>query len=53
VYLEELSQFIFRSVEVEVPNENVLQANCLLVSYLSVGDFGATGRLVGQAESQS
>jgi len=29
VYLEELSQFIFRSVEVEVPNENVLHANCL------------------------
>jgi hypothetical protein len=29
VYLEKLSQFIFRSVEVEVPNENVLHANCL------------------------
>jgi hypothetical protein len=25
--LEELTQFVFRSIEVEVPNENVLQAN--------------------------
>ena len=25
--LEQLAQFVFRSIEVEVPNENVLQAN--------------------------
>jgi hypothetical protein len=41
VYLEELSQFVFRSVEIEVPNKDVLHANCLGVSYLSVGDFGS------------
>jgi hypothetical protein len=29
VYLEKFSQFVFRSVEVEVPNKDVLQANCL------------------------
>jgi hypothetical protein len=29
MHLEELAQFVFRSIEVEVPNENVLQANCL------------------------
>lgn len=53
VYLEKLAQFVFRCVEVEVPNKNVLHANGLKVSYLSVGDFGAMGRLVGQAGSQS
>jgi hypothetical protein len=40
VYLEHLAQFFFRSVEVEVPNENVLQANRLELSYLRVTDFG-------------
>jgi len=29
VYLEQLAQFVFRSIEVEVPNKDVLQANCL------------------------
>ena len=29
MYLEKFSQFVFRSVEVEVPNKDVLQANCL------------------------
>ena len=50
---EKLAQLVFGGVEVEIPNENVLQATCLGVSYLNVGDFGATGRLVGQAECQS
>jgi hypothetical protein len=50
VGLEQLPQLIFRSVEVEVPNKDVLQANCLCLSYLSVLDFGAKQRLVGLAE---
>jgi hypothetical protein len=37
VGLEQLTQFIFRRVERQIPNENVLQASCLSVSYLSVG----------------
>jgi hypothetical protein len=40
VCLEHLPQFFFRSVEVEVANKNILQANRLYVSYLRVTDFG-------------
>src|SRR3984893_11317152 len=29
VRLEHLTKFVFRRVEVEVPNEDILQANCL------------------------
>ena len=37
VGLEQLTQFIFRRIERQIPNKNVLQASCLSVSYLSVG----------------
>ena len=29
MYLEELAQFVFRSIEIEISNKDVLQANCL------------------------
>jgi hypothetical protein len=40
VYFEKLAQFLFRCVEIQVSNKDVLQASASGVSYLSVCDFG-------------
>ena len=40
VGLEQLTQFVFRRVEIQVSHKDVLQASASGVSYLSVGDFG-------------
>ena len=50
VGLEKLAQLIFRGVEIEITDKDVLQANCLCVSYLSVSDFGTKRKLVTRAE---
>jgi hypothetical protein len=37
---EELTQFVFTGIEIQISYKNVLHANCLGVSYLSAADFG-------------
>jgi hypothetical protein len=37
---EQFPQFFFRSIEVEVPNENIFHASTSKVSYLRAADFG-------------
>ena len=50
---KKLAQFILRGIEVEVANENVLQADAPILRYLSVGDSAAQRTLVGQLPSRS
>jgi len=50
---EKFPEFVFRSVEVEVSNENVLQASALILSYLRVATSAGERTLVGGLCSRS